>query len=64
MPYLIYGALLVVIFFFPLWINIVLLVINILVPDPIPYIDEILQAAVILKKTSGKFKQIEKPDYF
>ncbi len=64
MPYLIYGALLVVIFFFPLWINIVLLVINVLVPDPIPYIDEILQAAIILKKASGKFKQIEKPEYF
>lgn len=58
-PYLIYGVLLLVTFFFPLWINVVLFAINYFVPDPIPYIDEILQAAVILKKATTKLKQVK-----
>jgi hypothetical protein len=59
MPYLIYGLLLLVTFFFPLWINVVLFAINFFVPDPVPYIDEILQAAVILKKATTKLKQVK-----
>ena len=59
MPYLIYGVLLLVTFFFPLWINVVLFAINYFVPDPVPYIDEILQAAVILKKATTKLKQVK-----
>jgi hypothetical protein len=55
-PYLIYGFLLLVTFFFPLWINVVLFVINYFVPDPVPYIDEILQAAIIIKKSTTKQK--------
>jgi hypothetical protein len=62
MHYLIYGLLLLVTFLFPLWINVVLFAINYFVPDPVPYIDEILQAAVIVKKATGKFKQVKKPD--
>lgn len=58
-PYLIYGVLLLVTFFFPLWINVVLFAINYFAPDPIPYIDEILQAAVILKKATTKLKQVK-----
>ena len=58
-PYLIYGVLLLVTFFFPLWINVVLFWINYFVPDPVPYIDEILQAAVILKKATTKLKQVK-----
>jgi hypothetical protein len=58
-PYLIYGVLLLVTFFFPLWINVVLFAINYFVPDPVPYIDEILQAAVILKKATTKLKQVK-----
>ena len=59
MPYLIYGLLLLVTFFFPLWINVVLFAINYFVPDPVPYIDEIQQAAVILKKATTKLKQVK-----
>lgn len=59
MHYLIYGLLLLVTFFFPLWINVVLFGINYFVPDPVPYIDEILQAAVILKKATTKLKQVK-----
>lgn len=59
MPYLIYGVLLLVTFFFPLWINVVLFAINYFVPDPVPYIDEILQAAVILKKATTKLRQVK-----
>ena len=62
MHYLIYGLLLLVTFLFPLWINVVLFAINYFVPDPVPYVDEILQAAVIVKKATGKFKQVKKPD--
>jgi hypothetical protein len=62
MPYLIYGLLLLVTFFFPLWINVVLFAINYFVPDPVPYIDEILQAAIILKQATDKFKKVKKPD--
>lgn len=62
MPYLIYGLLLLVTFFFPLWINVTLLAINFFVPDPIPYIDEILQAAVILKQATTKLKQVKNAD--
>lgn len=57
MTYLIYGLLLLVTFFFPLWINVVLFAINYFVPDPIPYIDEILQAAVIIKRLLGNLKK-------
>jgi hypothetical protein len=32
------------------------------VPDPVPYIDEILQAAIILKQATDKFKKVKKPD--
>ncbi|HOY23757.1 MAG TPA: hypothetical protein PK002_11415 [Cellvibrio sp.] len=59
MHYLIYVLLLLVTFFFPLWINVVLFAINYFVPDPIPYIDEILQAAIILKKATTKLKQVK-----
>jgi len=62
MLYVIYGLILLVTFFFPLWINVVLFAINFFVPDPIPYIDEILQAAVILKKATQKLKHVKKPD--
>jgi len=62
MYYLIYSLLLFVTFFFPLWVNVVLFAINYFVPDPIPYIDEILQAAVILKKATTKIKQVKKAD--
>jgi hypothetical protein len=61
MPYLIYGLLLLVTFFFPLWINVVLFAINYFVPDPVPYIDEILQAAIIVKKATEKFKKVKAP---
>jgi hypothetical protein len=62
MYYFIYSLLLFVTFFFPLWVNVVLFAINYFVPDPIPYIDEILQAAVILKKATTKIKQVKKAD--
>ena len=59
MHYLIYGVILLVTFLFPLWVNVVLFAINYFVPDPVPYIDEILQAAVILKKATTKIKQVK-----
>ena len=62
MLYIIYGLILLVSFFFPLWINVVLFAINFFLPDPIPYIDEILQAGIILKKATTKLKQVKKAD--
>jgi hypothetical protein len=62
MLYIIYGLILLVSFFFPLWINVVLFAINLFLPDPIPYIDEILQAIVILKKATQARKTIKKSD--
>jgi hypothetical protein len=62
MLYIIYGLILLVSFFFPLWINVVLFAINFFLPDPIPYIDEILQAIVILKKATQARKSIKKSD--
>jgi hypothetical protein len=62
MLYIIYGLVLLVSFFFPLWINVVLFAINFFLPDPIPYIDEILQAIVILKKATQARKSVKKMD--
>jgi len=60
MLYLIYGAIVFISLFFPLWLNVALFAINFFLPDPIPYIDEILQAAVIVKKGATKLKQVKK----
>lgn len=39
--------------FFPLWLEFTLFVVNLFVPDPLPYVDEIIMGIGLLKKVSG-----------
>jgi hypothetical protein len=52
MVYAIYGVVLFVTAFMPTLLQIVLLAINIFVPDPVPFIDEVIQAGFIIRSIS------------
>lgn len=51
-----YVALLVAYFYFPRWLKIVTLVINLFIPDPLPFIDEIIMiiGLFVPQKTRNK----------
>ncbi len=49
--YIILLIIFIVVYFeIPISIQLILFVVNIFIPDPIPYIDEVIMAAVIIKK--------------
>jgi hypothetical protein len=50
MTLIIYIILLIVAIAAPLKVQVVLFLLNLIIPDPIPFIDEILQFAFILRK--------------
>lgn len=39
----------------PLWLQVILLGLNTVIPDPIPFVDEILMAAGVIKNLLAKF---------
>lgn len=49
MLYIIYGIILLVYWFCPTRMQLVIFLINLIVPDPIPYVDEVIMIAGLLK---------------
>lgn len=44
---IVYAVILFVFFFFPRWLKIVISIINVFVPDPVPFVDEIIMILMI-----------------
>lgn len=46
----------------PTWVKLILFIANLFIPDPIPYVDEVIMLALLVKSfTSSKDKQLEQP---
>ena len=52
MMYIVQLAVILVTAFFPAWLQILLFALNLFIPDPIPFVDEIIQAVIIIKTLS------------
>ena len=52
MIFIVYGVLLLVYWVCPKYIKIAAMILNFLIPDPIPYIDEIVMVAGFLNSNS------------
>lgn len=50
---IIYGILFLVQIFAPAWIGIILFLVNLLIPEPVPFVDEVLQAGILVAKLAA-----------